>query len=189
MRRYILNQPHHCRDVKPEDLLEFLSYARRLKQTPRTGWVESGIHEPESVADHSYRVALAAMALSDSLGLDTCRVIRMALLHDLAEAITGDVPPMRKKKDHKGLEDQAMRQIVSALPDPIKDLYWEAWREYQRKEIAEAVLVHDADKIEMMLQASEYQEAYPATDLSRFYHVTASPSIQKIVEKIKERKG
>jgi putative hydrolases of HD superfamily len=173
--------------MKPEALIELLFTAGKLKTIPRTGWIDSGVEDPESIADHSYRTAVAAMVLGDSLGLDTLKVLRMALLHDLAEAETGDITPMQKQSNHSDLEDQAMKKVLSVLPDPLRDHYWETWQEYQAMDTPESILVHDADKIEMILQASEYKQTHPDADLDRFYHAMVSPSMKKIVEKIKER--
>jgi putative hydrolase of HD superfamily len=172
--------------MNPETLIGFLEAAGKLKQIPRTGWIDLGIPHPESVADHSYRAALAAMLLSDSLGLDTLKVVRMSLLHDLAESETGDLTPSQKDENHEQLEDEAMTQILSTLMEPTRGLYLDAWREFKSKETDEAVLVNDADKIEMVLQASEYQKMYPETDLHRFYHAMVSPGIKEIVESIKK---
>jgi putative hydrolase of HD superfamily len=174
--------------VNPDNLLDFLISAGKLKTIPRTGWVDSGVDEPESVADHSYRTALTAMMLSDSMGLDTCKVMRMALLHDLAEAETGDITPMMKMPNHLELENEAMRTILGGLDEAQRVVYWEAWLEYQRKESPEAILVHDADKIDMILQAYEYMSKSPNTELDRFWHAKVSPDSKKIVEKIRERR-
>ncbi len=171
--------------MNPKAFLEFLSYAGKLKAIPRTGWIDSGIPDSESVADHSYRTALTAMVLSDSFGLDTCRVMQMALLHDLAESIIGDLTPSQKQVDHAEQEDQAMQRILSLLSEELRSSYWSIWREYQEQTTPEAVLVHDADKIEMMLQASEYQIENPDIDLSRFNQVKVSLGMKKIVEKIR----
>jgi len=168
-------------------LLDFLSSAGKLKTIPRTGWIDSGVKDPESVADHSYRTAVAAMVLSDSLGLDSLKVLRMALLHDLAEAETGDITPMQKQDNHAELEDQAMKEILGVLPESLRDQYWGIWQEYQANETPESILVHDADKIEMIFQASEYKQTEPDAELNRFYHAMVSPSMKKIVEKIKKR--
>ncbi|RLI02465.1 phosphohydrolase [Candidatus Bathyarchaeota archaeon] len=173
--------------MEPKALLDFLSSAGKLKTIPRTGWIDSGVKEPESVADHSYLTTVAAMVLSDSLGLDSLKVLRMALLHDLAEAETGDITPMQKQGNHSELEDQAMKEILRVLPEALRDQYWETWLEYQAKETPESVLVHDADKIEMVLQAAEYKQTDPEAELDRFYHAMVSPSMKKILEKIKER--
>lgn len=168
-------------------MLDFLSSAGKLKTIPRTGWIDSGVKDPESVADHSYRTAVAAMVLSDSLGLDSLKVLRMALLHDLAEAETGDITPMQKQGNHSELEDQAMKEILGVLPESLRDQYWGTWQEYQANETPESILVHNADKIEMILQASEYKQTDPDAELNRFYHAMVSPSMKKIVEKIKKR--
>jgi len=168
-------------------LLDFLSSAGKLKTIPRTGWIDSGLKDPESVADHSYRTAVAALVLSDSLGLDSLKVLRMALLHDLAEAETGDITPMQKQDNHAMLEDQAMKEILGVLPESLRDQYWGTWQEYQANETLESILVHDADKIEMILQASEYKQTDPDAELNHFYHAMVSPSMKKIVEKIKKR--
>jgi len=172
--------------VNPEELLDFLMVAGKLKTIPRTGWVESGVDDPESVADHSYRTALTAMVLSDTLGLDTCKVMRMALLHDLAEAETGDMTPMMKRSNHLETENKAMRLILAGLDESQRTLYWETWLEYQGKETEESILVHDADKIDMLLQAYEYQSNSPNTKLDRFWHAKVSSERKKIVEIIKE---
>ncbi len=184
---YILSHLFFC--VNLDNLLDFLSTAGGLKAIPRTGWVESGIDDPESVADHSYRTALTAMVLSDINGLDTCKVMRMALLHDLAEAEVGDVTPREKMENHRELEDEAMRRILSGFEDAQRELYWSIWVEFQDNKSEEAVLVHDADKIEMVLQASEYQCKSTNPNLDRFYHAMVSPEHRKIVEKIKERRS
>jgi putative hydrolase of HD superfamily len=175
--------------VNPDNLLDFLSYAGLLKSIPRTGWLESGVKNPESVADHSYRTALTAMVLSDVYGFDTYKVMRMALLHDLAEAMTGDITPKEKKENHRELEDDAMKKILSCLDEVQRELYWGIWVEYQDNSLPEAMLVHDADKIEMVLQASEYQNKSTDYNLDRFYHAMVSPERRKIVDRIKERRS
>jgi len=174
--------------VNPEELLNFLSIAGKLKTIPRTGWVESGVENPESVADHSYRTALTAMLLSDMEGLDTCRVMLMALLHDLAESEMGDITPMMKQEDHLEQENRVMKKILNRFSEPLRQHYWEVWREYQEKKSPESVLVHDADKIDMVLQAYEYQQRSPNDKLDRFWHAMVSPERKNIVEQIKERR-
>ena len=74
--------------------IDFLTLSRALKTTKRTGWVMRGVHAPESIADHMYRMSLMSMIASFSNGaLDTNRCIRLALIHDLAEARVGDITP------------------------------------------------------------------------------------------------
>src|SRR5512133_3180321 len=81
-------------DVDPTArLLDLLLQANRLKTTPRTGWHQRGVPAPESVADHSHGVALISLALLDSVPgpLDRARALAMAIAHDLAESVTGDL--------------------------------------------------------------------------------------------------
>ena len=77
--------------------IDFLTLTRSLKTTKRTGWVRQGVHHPESIADHMYRMSLMAMISSFGDGtLDTNKCIKLALIHDLAEAKVGDITPFCK---------------------------------------------------------------------------------------------
>ena len=142
------------------DIKCLMRSAGKLKELRRTGWVESGVPEPESVADHSYRVALLAMAISDHEGLDSLKTVRMALLHDLAESTVGDLTPRQKQRHQEELESDAMMKILSTLPEKVSQLYRQVWDEYERNETPEARLVHSYDKIEMLIQAKEYARAH-----------------------------
>jgi putative hydrolase of HD superfamily len=157
-----------------EGLIDFFAEAGRLKRLPRTGWVESGVLNPESVADHSFRVALIAMVLADTQKLDALRAVRMALLHDLAEGEIGDLTPTQKGSDEAGFrrrEDEAIDRVLSKLPTDIRATYSSAWREFSEGKTPEARLVKDCDKLEMIVQASEYQEAGgDRGKLMRFWH-------------------
>src|SRR5512140_3852220 len=82
-------------------LLDALLRANNLKSVPRSGWVMHGVPEAESVADHTFGVAFVALALAQALGTDTPldrgKLLSTALLHDLAESLTGDIPlPARR---------------------------------------------------------------------------------------------
>jgi putative hydrolase of HD superfamily len=175
--------------VKPDNLIDFLQIAGKLKTISRTGWVELGVGDPESVADHSFLTALTAMVLSDSMGLDTCKVMQMTLLHDLAEAEIGDMTPEQKKSNHREYENQAMKKILSILDESLREQYWEIWIEYQNNETPEAVLVNDSDKIDMALQALEYWNRSNIQELDRFLHIMVSPARREIVDTIKRRKN
>ena len=155
-------------------LIDFIAEAGRLKMLPRTGWVESGVPDPEPVADHSFRVTLIAIVLADAQKLDALRVVRMALLHDLAEVEIGDLTPTQKGLDEAGFrqrEDEAMNKLLSKLPANIRAVYSSAWNEFSGGKTPEARLVRDCDKLEMIIQASEYQEAgNDRIKLMRFWH-------------------
>ncbi|KAJ2043625.1 HD domain-containing protein 2, partial [Coemansia sp. RSA 2673] len=73
-------------------VIDFLSIVERLKRTKRTGWVNSGIKAPESIADHMHRMGIMAMLVDDRT-LDQAKCVKMAIVHDLAEALVGDITP------------------------------------------------------------------------------------------------
>jgi len=168
-------------------LIAFLRVAGKLKRIKRTGWVEAGVPDPESVADHVYRTALASMVLADTLGLDTSKVVRMALLHDLPEAVTGDLTPRQKPGDHSSAEARAFNQVVSGLGEKQRSHYAELFREYQAGQTPEAALVHAADKLDMVLQAHEYQETgVEANTLDQFWDVDLPEEYGALLSALKE---
>jgi putative hydrolases of HD superfamily len=160
--------------VDTDGLIDFIEEAGKLKRIPRTGWIESGVPDPESVADHSFRVALITLVLADERRLDSLKAVRMALIHDLAEAETGDLTPTQKEADPDVLkrdEAEAMVKLLDKLPAPIRGTYISAWREFSQASTEEACLVRDADKLEMVMQASEYQhDGGDRGKLMRFWH-------------------
>ena len=141
-----------------ENLLAVLTDVGRLKTLRRAGWVRSGVEEPESVADHSYRLAMLALLIAPRLGLDIDRLVRLALLHDLAEARIGDLTPADRvaPADKAAREDAAFSEIVSGLSES-KALV-ELWRDYETGGTPEARIVRQLDKLEMALQALEYEQ-------------------------------
>ena len=143
-----------------------------LKNIPRQGWKEKlEINNPESVADHSYSTAVMSMILSDMEGLNSEKMIKMALLHDLAESIIGDIIPGKITNDEKiTKENQAIRRILKNLPSEITEPYFKIWCEYQNNSSQESKLLHDIDKLEMAFQAKFYQENGVSKEkLSSFY--------------------
>lgn len=157
-----------------EGIIKFLRSVGRLKGLPRTGWLEVGVKDPESVAEHSYRTAVLAMMLADLQGLDAEKSTRMALLHDLAEAETGDMTPEQKRRRGPAStreEDEAMTHILSTLPASLAERYRSLWEEYRTRASPEAETAVQADKVEMILQALEYEETgVDPSRLDRFWH-------------------
>ena len=141
-------------------LESFFQKVLELKNIPRQGWKNKlGMDDVESVADHSYSTSVMSMVLSDLDGLDTEKIIKMALLHDLSESIIGDITPDKMLKDEKiNKENFAMKQILKNLPNKIAAQYFEIWCEYQKNSSQESKLLHDIDKLEMAFQAKFYQE-------------------------------
>ena len=141
-----------------------------LADLPRTGWLLRGVRPCESIADHSYGVALVVMLLVDALRaegqqVDGERALRMALVHDAPEARTGDVPMPSKTA---GL-DAALRELEGSLvdallPAPQRD----DWRAMAAGDSLEARIVKAADKIQMMIKALCY-ERQQRGDLAEFW--------------------
>ena len=141
------------------NFVRFLEMAGRLKRTPRAGWVEVGIRQPESVADHTFRTSILCMIYADMEGLDQPKLLRMALIHDLPEAIIGDLTPPKKTKESKEKEETAVNQMLNLLPKEQRKKYITVWNEYQEGKTKEAKAVRQLEKLEMALQAKEYEEA------------------------------
>ena len=163
-----------------EMIKEFFQKVLELKNVPRRGWKEKlEINNPESVADHTYSTAVISMVLSDLEGLNSEKIIKMALLHDLAESITGDIIPDDITKHEKiNKENLAMRQILKNLPSKVSESYFEIWNEYQKKSTQEAILVHDIDKLEMAFQAKFYQETGISKEKLQTFFNTAMKEIK-----------
>jgi len=238
----------------PTQVLEFLKICGKLKKTARTGWVRCGVAKHESVADHSWRMGVLPMLLSDVKGIDATRCMKIGLVHDLAEALVGDITPHCgvTKEEKSKLEADAMARIRSSVPNtqnfpatsrnacprsrnsspevleipantfsPICKLShapsshrdcvtwakfgWKTaekdvalflleacsqqreceqvgesavgeeivslWEEYEAGETAEARLMKDMDKFEMIVQAEDY-ETEQGLDLSQFFEST-----------------
>jgi len=131
-----------------------------------------GIKNPESVADHTFMMSILCMLLGDIRNLDTLKMLKMALLHDACESIIGDLSSNKKKKEFEKmkLEDKAMIHILNTLPNNIKKMYTKLWKEFQDGSSEEAKLVREIDKLEMALQALEYEEeGYDRGKLSEFW--------------------
>ncbi len=161
-------------------LLDFFHFALELKKIPRKGWISKvGIKNPESVADHSYATAIMAMVLSDNSKLDTEKVLKMSLLHDLAESITGDfIPNEISKKDKKILENKAMKKIFGKLPLKLATQYSKVWQEYIQSKTKESIFLHEIDKLEMAIQAAKYSSEGFSNKKLRIFIETARNKIK-----------
>ncbi|MGQ0771415.1 MAG: HD domain-containing protein [Nitrososphaerota archaeon] len=168
-------------------LAEFFQTAIKLKSVQRQGWKDKlGLQNPESVADHCYSMAVIAMVISDQRKLDTVKMIKMSLLHDLAETITGDLTPNQTSKSKKiTLEDKAMKKILQSLTESQKAEYWNIWQEYQKNTSEEAKLLHQIDKLEMAIQASKYlQSGFTKNQLAPFFESAQAEIADKDLSKI-----
>lgn len=161
----------------------FVKHAYRLKEIRRKGWERAGVEEPESVACHSYMVALLSMLLGDALELDTEKMMKMALLHDVAESVTGDITPHEMEREEKReKENCAMEELLSLTH---RQEYRELWKEFLTGESREAQMVRELDKLEMVVQARIY--ARICGNLEEFLreenHIT-SPLLRALLDEL-----
>ena len=159
---------------------KFFEKVLELKNIPRQGWKEKlEIDKPESVADHSYSTSVMSMILSDMEGLNSEKIIKMALLHDLAESIIGDITPEHITKNEKiAKENHAINQILKNLPNEIAKPYFEIWNDYQKKASKEAILLHEIDKLEMAFQAKFYQDKGMSKEKMKTFFDTAKTEVK-----------
>jgi len=156
---------------KEEKALSLLFESLSLKRTPRTGWALRGVKNPESIAAHSFGVTLCALLLSRMEKLsrnEEHALLNLALLHDLHEARIGDVVPSQKHTLKAGAAANAQKEMLSCTP-----LASEARPRASKKLKA---LCHDADKLDMLLQAIEYTND-GSTNLTEFF-TSALPQIK-----------
>lgn len=130
-----------------------------LKRIRRSGWWHVGVRDPESVAEHTMRVAQLAAMIAAEEGADPARASLLALWHDSQETRTGDLPHTANAYLAKPEPRRITADQTQHLPDPSRDMIRAAVDEYEARQTAEAMCAKDADKLEMLLQAVEYRDA------------------------------
>lgn len=139
-------------------IIAFLGQAERLKATKRSGWTSTG--EPETVAAHTWRLCLMAMVLSDRFPeVNVDRVIRMLVIHDLGEALHGDIPaPQQNGAGSKAADERRdLLQLLEPLPIGTRESIVNLWDEYEACETPEAKLAKGLDKLETIMQHNQGQ--------------------------------
>ncbi|KAG5563837.1 hypothetical protein RHGRI_000139 [Rhododendron griersonianum] len=147
--------------VPASSAIDFLSLCHRLKTTKRAGWVLREVRNPESIADHMYRMGLMALIASDLPGVDRDKLgfllllcIKMAIVHDIAEAIVGDITPSDgvPKQEKSRLEREAIDYMSKLLGGGQRaEEIGQLWTEYEENLSLEAKVVKDFDKVCGML--------------------------------------
>jgi putative hydrolase of HD superfamily len=144
-----------------DGVLAFLRSAERLKVTHRSGYTSEG--DPESVAEHTWRLCLMAMVLQPSVGdVDFARLIKMCIIHDLGEAVGGDIPaPEQARRAAAGLmtksadERRDLASLLTPLPSAQQTEILALWDEYEAAATPEAKLAKALDKLETILQHTQ----------------------------------
>jgi len=168
-------------------MISTLIELQRLKRLDRTGWVLRGLAPgAESVAAHSYGVAFTAMVLADKVRargveVDVERVLRLALLHDLAETRTGDMPRTGAQyyspEARRRAERAAFDDVVRELGSPLGGDYGELHEDYERRLSLEARLVKAADIVDLLAQALFFERS-GARGLDEFWEGAAERDFQ-----------
>lgn len=140
--------------MEPAQLLQILAVAEKLKCNTRHCYTSSGRHE--SVAEHSWRIALMAMLLRPEFPeADMNRVICMCLIHDLGEAFTGDIPTFEKSNADTAVEEDILHRWVDTLPEPVSLEFQTLLAEMEAMQTLEARIYKALDKLEAVIQHNE----------------------------------
>ena len=135
----------------------FLFEMGHLKHLSRAGWLLLGVPQPESVAEHSFRVGVVGITLAAMEGADVGRTAALCLLHDAHETRIGDVPSVGRAYVTTAVPEAVSAHQTSAMPDTVAKVVSDLVAEYEAASTPESRVAHDADKIETLLQAIEYQ--------------------------------
>lgn len=170
--------------------IPFFHLVERLKTEPREGWRRFRIGDGESIADHMYRMSIITMlappTISSKINIPRCT--KMALIHDMAESLVGDITPKDEiaKQEKSRREAETMDYISKTLLGNVyggnagEDIR-KVWQEYEDSETLESRFVHDVDKIELLLQMVEYEKSLNAeTSLAEFVHVVKRVKLEEM---------
>lgn len=185
-----------------EQFIAFLDKVEKLKSVPRHCVTADGIQE--NVAGHSWRVALMAYLMKDELGeIDIDKVIRMCLLHDIGEAVTGDIPTFLKNEEHEQIEKRAVDGLLRGLPEPLYEEVSALFAEMEALETKEAKVYKALDKLEAVIQHNEsdistwlpleyeLQQTYAAKNVQGFPFLEGlqEQAVKRTREKIAEQEA
>lgn len=158
-----------------ETTLDALVAALALKTESRTGWERHGLADPESVAAHSWGVTLLVVLTADEWtattgeSVDVARAMRLAIVHDLGEAVAGDVPATADRATRRAAADRE-KAALAAFGEAFGQDLAAHYRELERGETPEARFIRELDKLEMLIQAVAYERAADQPlDLGEFF--------------------
>jgi putative hydrolase of HD superfamily len=140
-------------DADRDACLAFFRAAGALKDTLRSGFTQGG--RPESTAEHTWRLCLIAITLDDALGVDVRRLIELLVIHDLAEAVVGDVPAPLQTGDKTTGEREALARRLALLPPAMAARLMARWDEYSAVATPEARIAKGLDRLETVMTHAE----------------------------------
>lgn len=182
-------------DVK--NVLEFIKLVHVLKHTERTGWAYCNVPNSERIAGHMYSMAMMTFLIDDKSNLNRLKCLQLAVVHDLAECIVGDITPrdnVSAEEKYKR-EEEAMCEIGKLVGAETGSLLYNLWLEYEEKSTPESVFVKDLDRFDLIFTAAHYEKTVKDSiniqeffdnSLDKFEH----PFVQKLVDEVmKDREG
>lgn len=174
-------------DKEITGFIDFFSNIHKLKSIKRSGWVRYKVKDPPSIASHIFSVSILSYLLPKDEKLDMEKVYKMALVHDLAEAVCGDLTPHDKEyKRKRHIETKALLEVVKNLPQEKRDEIMNLYNEMEDLKTPEAIFVETADKIDMVLTANEYSKTgLEVSEFLRVDHSQFTKSGKELVEYLK----
>uniref|UniRef100_A0A7C2PD65 5'-deoxynucleotidase n=1 Tax=candidate division WOR-3 bacterium TaxID=2052148 RepID=A0A7C2PD65_UNCW3 len=185
------------------DFLDFFENAYRLKRTPRSGFWYYGIKEPETVAEHIFGVSLLAYIFGNylnryhDLNLDMEKILKMAIIHELGEALIGDLHLESRQFLGKCVEEaekKAFKEMSEKLPEGLKDEIYNLYEEFEEGKTPEAIFVRSMDKVDLLIQAFIYEKTGYKNlqnffgERKNFEYIEKIPEIKEFIESIKARR-
>lgn len=174
------------KEPQPNYVVSFLNVVQLLKTQRRTGWVDHGIEPCESISDHMYRMSITAMLIKNP-DIDRNKCVRIALVHDIAESLVGDITPfdpVSKEEKHRR-EWESIQYLCNELVKPYNPAtaqeIMDDWLAYENISSSEARYVKDIDKFEMLVQCFEYEKKYNGEkDLTQFWSAINSIKTEEV---------
>ncbi len=172
---------------KSRRIIKFYNQLNKLKKVVRRGWELRDIPTPESVADHTFGVALLTLIFARQLGLDMEKALMIALLHEVGETVVGDITPFDgvSPEEKSRREEDAATAILSEIDETGELLT--LWQDYHHRASAESRLVKELDGLEMILQAYLYEQETGKILDDFFQNVTGqlhTPLLQAIFQEV-----
>ena len=173
------------------DLISFYYQFNHLKNIYRQGWIKNllgkeHINEIESIADHSWSVAMLAISVIEKykLNYDITKCMKLSIMHELGEIYAGDFTPsdsVTKEAKHE-LEKNALKRLLQSIS--FENDFLEIWEEYEKQESDESRFIRQLDKLECIMQASCYGLDISYMETSRD-NITL-PYLKEILDEIRE---
>lgn len=191
-----MTSPPHSPEELATAIVALAQKLLMLKALPRTGWLQRGVPKAESIAEHSFGVAsLALLMAAHDPSLDQARLLAIAVLHDQAEALIGDLPASASRLlgaeiKHQA-EARAMEELFGSLPHGSGLVA--LWEEYATASSREARLIKALDRVEMLIQALQYQQA-GQRNLDEFWdgatkNLSEFPLVEQIVQVLLQQRA